>query len=102
MSLPPVITPGQSYSIAENVSSGTNVSASAPTVTDADGPTTTNWMIVSGNTGGAFAINDSTGIISTAAALDRETTSTYTLGLTVRVTEPTPQQLRPLRSIFQT
>ena len=82
--IPPVITSGQTFTIAENVSSGTTVTGTPAAVTDGDGTTTySGWNIVSGNTGTAFTINASTGVISTNASLDRETTASYTLGLTV-------------------
>jgi len=41
------------------------------------------FAIASGNTGTAFAINAASGAITTAAALDYETTPSYTLGITV-------------------
>jgi hypothetical protein len=41
------------------------------------------FAITSGNTGNAFAINSSTGVISTATALDYETLSGFTLTVTV-------------------
>ena len=80
----PVIASGQSYSISESAASGTSLSGISPTVTDADGTSTfSSWAIVSGNTGGAFSINSTTGVISTSTSLDRETTANYSLGITV-------------------
>ena len=40
------------------------------------------YSITAGNTGNAFTINSSTGAITTAAALDYETTTSYTLTIT--------------------
>ena len=80
----PVITSGQILSVAENATSGTTLTGTPLTVTDADASTTYSaWAIVSGNTGTAFTINSSTGVISTNATLDRETIASYSLGITV-------------------
>ena len=46
----------------------------------ATGDTPSTWVISAGNTGTAFAISNS-GVITTAASLDHETTSSYTLTL---------------------
>ena len=72
-----------SFSINENVASGT--SAGTPRATDGDGSSTTfsGWTITSGNAAGKFAINSSTGAITTAASVNHEETSSYTLGITV-------------------
>ena len=71
---------GTSGSVAENVSTGTSVVA--VTATDPDAGDTINYAITAGNTGGAFAI-DNSGNITTATALDYETTASYTLTVTV-------------------
>ena len=56
----PVVTTGQSFSVAENTSTG--VSLGSVSVTDADLSTTfSNWTITGGNTGSAFSLNSSTG-----------------------------------------
>jgi Cadherin domain len=52
--------------------------------TDADANSSlSGWAIVSGNTGGAFAINVATGQITVAGALNYEGTRSYSLGITV-------------------
>jgi hypothetical protein len=73
------------FSVAENSPNSTAVG----TVTggDVDGDTLS-YSIVGGNTGGAFAIDPATGLITVAnsAMLDFETTPVFTL--TVRATDP--------------
>ena len=77
----PVVT-GATFSIAENSATGTNVGT--PVVaTDQDGPTPLTYNITAGNTGGAFAINATSGQITVAGALDFETTPSYTLTVQV-------------------
>ncbi|MBC7817586.1 MAG: tandem-95 repeat protein, partial [Planctomycetaceae bacterium] len=71
------------FSLPENSANGTSVgttSASDPDVGD-----TKSFVILSGNTSGAFAINSATGAITVAnmAALDFETTPTFTLSVQV-------------------
>ena len=39
------------------------------------------WSILSGNTGTAFALDSSTGVLTTAAGLDYETLTSYTLSV---------------------
>ena len=73
-----------SRSIDENVAAGTNVGA-AVTGTDPDAGQVLSYSIVSGNTGGAFAINSATGQITTAAAINFEATPSYSL--VVRATD---------------
>jgi VCBS repeat-containing protein len=46
---------------------------------DPDAGDTLTYAITAGNTGGAFAIDDSSGALTVAAALDHETTASYTL-----------------------
>lgn len=79
----PVVTAGQSFTVFENRPTGTAVGTVA--ATDDVGTVFQGWAIVGGNTGGAFAINPATGEISVAnpAALDFETTPTFTLSVTV-------------------
>jgi hypothetical protein len=76
----PVITPNQSFAIAENSSSGVEVGTVA--ATDIENDSLSNWTIASGNTGSAFSIS-SAGVIQVAGNLDTETTDSYTLGITV-------------------
>ena len=65
-----------SFSVAEDASTGDAVGSVA--ATDADDDTLT-YTIESGNGDDRFAIDGGTGAITTAAALDHETTSSYTL-----------------------
>ena len=74
----------QIFSIAENAANGAAVGT--VTATDADGDALT-FSITDGNTGNAFAINASSGAITVAGTLNRQTTQTYTL--TVRVSDGT-------------
>ena len=69
-----------SGSVAEDVPIGTSVAT--VTATDPDAGDSLTYAITAGNTGGAFAI-DSSGNITTATALDYETTASYTLTVTV-------------------
>ena len=70
------ITGSQSFSVSETASIGTEVGSVTLAADTADA-----WSIIAGNTGTAFAIDSSTGVISTAATLDHETTSSYTLSV---------------------
>ncbi|MGH8592219.1 MAG: cadherin domain-containing protein, partial [Gammaproteobacteria bacterium] len=82
---PPVVTPA-TFSPAENSANGTVVGT--VTATDLDVPAQTlSFAITGGNTGGAFAINASTGQLTVAstAALDFETTPSFSL--TVQATD---------------
>ncbi|QQL43871.1 cadherin domain-containing protein [Sulfuriroseicoccus oceanibius] len=76
----PVASDG-SGSVAEDATVGTAVATVA--VSDPDAGDSASFAITSGNTGGAFAIDAVTGAITTAAALDYETTNSYTLGVSV-------------------
>ncbi|QIX59831.1 T9SS type A sorting domain-containing protein [Hymenobacter sp. BT18] len=80
----PVIS-AQTRTVSENAPNGTSVGA-AIAATDPDGNTLT-YAITGGNTGGAFAINASSGQLTVAnsAALDFETTPSF--ALTVQVTD---------------
>ena len=80
----PVIPAGQSFSVAEDAANG----ASVGTVTAGDVDTVGSlqgWTITDGNTDGIFAIDGATGEITIAdnTNLDFETTTSYTLTLTV-------------------
>lgn len=80
----PTIT-NQSFTVAENSVNGTIVGSVASS--DVDAGQSLTYSIVSGNTGGAFAINAATGriTVASAVALDFETTPSF--ALTVRVTD---------------
>ena len=75
-------TSTQVSKIREDVAIGTRVVRL--NATDADGNDLV-FDIVSGNTGGAFAIHNASGLITVAAKLDRETTEKYILA--VRATD---------------
>jgi len=80
----PIIVDNQTYTVAENLSSGSTVGTVQ--ATDVDTATILqNWQIVSGNSSSAFSIDTNTGVLSvtTATELDFETTPQYTLGITV-------------------
>ena len=80
----PVVTPA-TVSLAEHSAVGTVVGP--VTATDPDAGTTLTYAILSGNTGGAFAINPTTGVLTVANrnALNFEVTPTFRL--MVRVTD---------------
>jgi hypothetical protein len=87
----PVVTPGQSFSVAEN--SGTTPTEWKVQATDGDVTPTTfqDWRITAGNTDKdgdsvlPFTLNSSTGVITIndAGDLDREQTTSFTLSVTV-------------------
>jgi hypothetical protein len=79
---PPVITPGQGDSVAEDTAIATAVMTVVATDPDI-APEFQDWTITGGNTGAAFAIDPTTGTITVAAGLDRETTDSYDLQVTV-------------------
>ena len=70
-----------SGSVAEDAAVGTSVVT--VTSSDVDAGDSRSYAITSGNLGGAFAINAATGEITTASALDYETTNGYLLTVTV-------------------
>ncbi len=74
-----------SVSIAENSANASNIIT--VTGTDVDAGQTLSYSIVSGNTGGAFAINSVTGqlTVNTSSALDYETTPVF--NLVIRATD---------------
>ncbi len=76
---PPVAISDAVFSVAENAAPGTEVGTVAAT-----GVGTLSYSITGGNGGAVFAIGSNTGVITTAAALDYETTPSYSL--TVEVT----------------
>ncbi|XP_078692007.1 protocadherin-like wing polarity protein stan [Branchiostoma floridae x Branchiostoma belcheri] len=80
---PPSFT-ATSYSanLNENQAMGTIVTAVAATDSDSGDDGTISYNITSGNDLSHFILDSSSGIISTAAVLDRETTASYTLVVT--------------------
>ena len=82
---PPVFTEGTSTtrSIAENVSSGTNI-GSAVSATDSD-PGSTLAYSLSGTDASTFSVVSSSGQLQTSGALDHESQDSYTV--TVNVTD---------------
>ncbi len=79
----PVLSPAGPFSFNENVAPGTTVTTMS--ATDQDTADTLTYTIHSGNTGGMFAINSSTGEITFAGSPDFETLSLY--NLVIRVTD---------------
>ena len=80
----PVITPGQIFSVSE--SAGNGVSLGNVAATDLDTATTlSGWAITGGNSDNIFGINATTGELSIVdrSNLDFDTTSSYSLSLTV-------------------
>ncbi len=80
----PVVTPGQTFVVPELAANGTSLGS--VTATDADGSTTfSGWAITAGNTGGVFAINATTGVITVAdrTNLNFDITPSYALSVTV-------------------
>ncbi|MRT93835.1 cadherin domain-containing protein [Ancylomarina sp. 16SWW S1-10-2] len=80
----PVITASQTFNIDEDAAN--NASVGTVLATDADAGTIfSSWIITAGNTNSVFAVNESTGAITIAdnTNLDFETTTTYTLSVTV-------------------
>ena len=77
----PTLASMSNVSLAESVSSGTSVATASGS--DVDASTTLTYSITAGNGDGKFAINSSTGAITTAASLDYETTTSYTLTIQV-------------------
>ena len=74
----PVITPLAALDINENIA--IDMSIATVVATDVDS-TVTGFTIENGNTNNAFAIADN-GVLTVAAAIDYETTTTYTLSIT--------------------
>ncbi len=79
----PVITPGQTFDIAENSPSGQSVGFVA--ASDEDGDPLEQFQFASGNDLGFFDIDPLTGeiTVSSTANLDFEGTASFTLGITV-------------------
>ena len=66
-----------SFKVSEDAAAGTQ--AGTVSATDPDEGDTLTYSIVSGNEGGKFAIDGSTGVITVSGTLDYETASSYTL-----------------------
>ncbi len=81
--VPPTISAGQSFSVAEDATDGTAFGTVSASDVDTLG-SLQNWQIVSGNTGAVFSI-DALGRLTVAneTVLDRESTASYTLTVTV-------------------
>ncbi|SMO38346.1 Por secretion system C-terminal sorting domain-containing protein [Gracilimonas mengyeensis] len=79
----PVITANQTFSVHEDAANATVLGTVA--ATDADNNPLSNWTITGGNTDGIFSINSDNGQLTIAdnSNLDYETTTSYTLTLTV-------------------
>jgi hypothetical protein len=80
---PPTVSP-QSFSIAENSAAGTTVGTVA--ATDPDAGQSLTYSILSGNTGNAFQITSTTGVlkVATQSALNFEVTPSYSLVVKVQ------------------
>jgi hypothetical protein len=79
---PAIVTPGQSFSVDENVAAGTGIGTVL--ATDADsGQTLSQWQLTDGS--GKFAIDPATGALSLAAgaSLDFESGTSYSVGVSV-------------------
>ena len=77
---PPVFpAAGWSFRVAEDAPVGTPVGTAA--AVDLDGGPLT-YALTAGNTGGVFALDASSGMLTVAGALDYETTASYALTLT--------------------
>ena len=74
------------FDVAEDAE--VDVEVGTVSATDEDTDDTLTYSIESGNTGNVFAIDDETGAITVAGALDHETTPSYTL--TVKVSDGHP------------
>lgn len=79
----PTLSPAGPFTFAENTAAGTAITTL--TATDPDGGQTLTYSIVSGNTGGLFAVNAASGVLSFAAAPNYEAGTSYTL--VVRATD---------------
>ena len=75
---PPAFT-GAPYTFTVAEDAAEDAAVGTVTATDPDADDTVTYALTAGNTGGVFALGGSTGAITVAAALDHETTETYTL-----------------------
>ncbi len=79
------------FVVGENSTNGTAVGTMVATDPDQPSPNNTlTYAITGGNTGDVFAINPRTGAITVAGALDYETTTSYSLMVTVTDGGSTP------------
>ncbi len=79
------------FVVAENSTNGTAVGTMVATDPDETSPNNTlTYAITGGNTGDVFAIDPTTGAITVAGALDYETTTSYSLMVTVTDGGSTP------------
>ena len=79
------------FVVAENSTNGTAVGTMVATDPDETSPNNVlTYAITGGNTGDVFAINPATGAITVAGALDYETTTSYSLMVTVTDGGSTP------------
>ncbi len=81
----PVITASQTFNIDEDEPNTTSIGTVLATDGDVTATTFSSWTIAAGNTNSVFAINSSTGelTVNDANELDYETTTSYTLTLSV-------------------
>ncbi|MES2997215.1 MAG: cadherin domain-containing protein [Verrucomicrobiota bacterium] len=79
----PVIASGFSTTVLDNIPVG--MVLGTMTSTDPDPGQSRSWSIASGNTGGSFAVNATTGVVTLAQPLNYATTPAYVL--TLRVTD---------------
>lgn len=79
---PAVVTPGQSFSVNENITAGSTIGTVVATDSDPD-TTFSQWQLT--DAGGKFAIDSSNGTISVAAGatLDFEAAASYTVAVSV-------------------
>ncbi|XP_019623295.1 PREDICTED: protocadherin Fat 4-like [Branchiostoma belcheri] len=73
-----------SFTVSENVTVGTSVGQVSATDGDVNEEDDVMFSIVSGNDDAVFGIDSFTGVISTATALDRETTGSYIIEVQAR------------------
>ncbi|HHZ99549.1 MAG TPA: hypothetical protein EYN68_08430, partial [Candidatus Marinimicrobia bacterium] len=78
----PQVTPKQKFTLSEYSAIGTEVGVIEGKDIDI-GDILQDWTIVSGDDEGHFALNDSTGTLTTATILNFEDTPSYSLGITV-------------------
>ena len=75
---PPVFT-GAPYAFSVAEDAAEDAAVGTVTATDPDAGDTVTYALTAGNTGSVFALDGSTGAITVAAAMDHETTASYTL-----------------------
>ena len=85
---PPVISSSNSFSVAENTAVGTTIFTVQ--ASDADDAGDTMAYTLTNDASGVFSIDSTTGAIVLASALDYETTTSYTIEVTVADNDGTP------------